>query len=248
MTLTSEERLRYQRQLIMPEIGAEGQERLKRAKVFLCGLGGLGSVSAYYLVAAGIGHLRVVDMDVVELQNLNRQILHGQDDVGIPKIDSAKYKLERFNGAVQIDTFHKELREENALDLVGDSELIIDATDNLKTRKILNRVSLNKGIPLILGGVEGFNGMVTTCIPGESPCFECIFPSDQSNDKTIGVLGPVPGFVASVQSLEAIKVILGRGKPLKGRLLLISGADMTFKEIKVDKNPECPVCSQWGSK
>ena len=170
--LSAEELIRYQRQLIIPQIGDGGQKKLKGAKVFLSGLGGLGSISAYYLAAAGIGHLKIVDRDDVETQNLNRQIIHWTNDVGRPKVESAMEKLRHLIPGVHIESVQEELREQNALDLVGDCSLIIDATDNFETRKILNRASVDKNIPFICGGVDCFNGMVTIFIPGKSPCLE----------------------------------------------------------------------------
>jgi len=242
-SLSSEESTRYHRQIIIPEIGQQGQIKLKNASVFLSGLGGLGSVSAYYLVAAGIGHLRLVDRDRVELGNLNRQILHWTDDINRPKTDSAIEKLCRLNPECRIEAFHEEIREDNVLDLIGDCSLIVDGTDNVRTRKVLNRASLQKGIPFIVGGVEGLSGMATTLIPDQTPCFECIFPLTASQQRVPGVLGPLPGLVASIQVLEAVKLILGISGILKCRLLLIQGAEMHFKTINVERNPDCDVCN-----
>ncbi len=240
---SSDQRLRrYQRQTSLPEVGREGQVKLRDAKVFVAGLGGLGSVCAYYLVAAGVGHLRIVDKDVVELENLNRQILHWTEDVGKTKIDSALDKLGRLNPDCRIEALKEEVRAGNAGDLIGDSSVILDGTDNLETRKVLNRVSLEKGVPFVFGGVDGLEGMVSTLVPGRSPCLECLFPAPPPPKRTPGILGPLPGLVASIQSLEALKLILGLGDLLKGRILYIRGAPMTFREIVVEQNPDCAVC------
>jgi adenylyltransferase/sulfurtransferase len=241
-SLSPEEYARYNRQIILPEIGPTGQDKLKKAKVFISGLGGLGSVIAYYVVAAGVGYVRLVDRDEVEMDNLNRQILHWTDDIGKNKTDSAIDKLKRLNPNCELDAFFEEVREDNIIDLIGDCRYIADGTDNLETRRILNIASVMKGIPFVLGGVEGFNGMTTTFVPNETPCLECLFPHQESANKAMGVLGPVPGLVASIQVLEIIKLILNIETLLKGRLLHIRGTDMTFKSIKVERNPDCEIC------
>ena len=243
LNLSSDEWTRYGGQVILPEIGREGQKKLKGARIFLAGLGGLGSISAYYMVAAGVGFIKIVDMDRVDLENLNRQIIHRTPDVGRPKTESAMEKLRELNPHCQIQAAQEEIRDENVMDLIEDCMIILDATDSLEARKALNRASIRNGIPFIYGGVGGFNGMVTTLIPGETPCMECLFPQEPVKRERIGILGPVPGLVASIQSLEAIKIILGMGGLLKHKLLFIRGIDMTFKEIQLERNPDCRVCS-----
>ena len=233
---------RYQRQTCLPEVGREGQLKLRDAKVFVAGLGGLGSVSVTYLVAAGVGHVRIVDKDVVEPENLNRQILHWTEDIGKTKIDSAADKLGRLNPDCRIETFKEEVRAENAGDLISDSSVILDGTDNLETRLVLNRVSVEKGVPFVFGGVEGLDGMISTFVPGRSPCLACLFPGPPPRKRMPGILGPLPGLVASIQSLEALKVILGLDGLLRGRVLYIRGGPLTFKEILVERNPDCTVC------
>ncbi len=238
---------RYKRQIMMPEIGLSGQERLRAATVFVGGLGGLGSIIANYLVAAGIGSVRIADKDRVEESNLNRQILHWTEDTGALKSSSAEKKLRKLNPECAITAFAKEIREDTVMDLVGDASVIVDGMDNLPSRKVLNRTSLKKGIPYIFGGVEGFNGMVTTFIPGETPCLECLFPFPASFEKKeLGIIGPVAGLVASIQALETIKILLGLSGLLSGRLLRIEGAPMRFREIKMEKNSECGVCGSYG--
>jgi len=242
MSLSHEEKVRYHRQIIMPEIQAGGQNKLKQARVFLAGLGGLGSISASYLVAGGIGHIRIADGDRVTLGNLNRQILHWTDDIGRAKADSSSEKLKRLNPNCHIESINEFVGEVNAPELIGDCTVIMDGTDNLETRKILNRVSVNKKIPLIFGGVEGLNGMVTTFLPGETGCLECLFPFQESRKKTAGVIGPLPGMVAAIQVLEAIKLILGMDGLLTSTLLHIDGADLSFTPVKIERNPDCIVC------
>ncbi len=207
--------------------------------MFVAGLGGLGSVSAYYLTAAGVGYLKMVDRDIVEMTNLNRQILHRTEDIGIPKAESAINKLKALNPSIHIETYRDEIRDDTVEGLVGDCSIIIDAMDNLNTRRILNRYSLKKGIPFIYGGVEIFSGMITTFVPGETPCFECIFSGVKEIEEVKGIIGPVPGVIGS---LQAIKIILGLDGLLKGRLLFFTGLDMVFKEIKIEQNPHCVVC------
>jgi molybdopterin-synthase adenylyltransferase len=240
--LTSEEAIRYNRQLILPEIGPQGQTKLKQARVLIAGVGGLGSVSAYYLTAAGIGSIRIADRDSVEAGNLNRQILHGTGDIGKPKTQSALQKLKNLNPDCDIEPFQKIISDETVLDMVAGCTVILDGTDNLKTRKILNRAAMLIGIPFIYGGVDGFCGMATTIIPGRTPCLECLFPLDNERNEPIGIIGPVPGVIASIQSLEAIKLILGIGGLLTNKLLVFNGMDMTFRNIEMEKNPDCPVC------
>ncbi len=243
-SLSSEEHIRYDRQLIIPEIGIRGQEELKNAKVFIAGAGGLGSLSAYYMAAVGIGCLKIVDRDIVSLSNLNRQILHQTGDVGRPKTASAMEKLRALNPCCHIEAVQKKIREETVMELIGDCQLILDATDNIETRKVLNKAHISKRIPFVHGGINGLNGMVTTFVPNETPCFECLFPQKTSRKHKVGALGPMAGLIASIQSLEAVKVILGMEGTLKGRLLYIQTADMRFREIKVERNPECKVCNR----
>ena len=199
-TLPSEEALRYHRQIILPEIGEEGQTKLRKARVFLAGVGGLGSVSAYYLAAAGIGRLRLVDKDRVELGNLNRQMLHFSDNIGDAKAYSARDKLRRLNPHCRIEALHEEITWDNGEEMVGNADLIMDGADNVETRRILNRVSLKKRIPFVFGGVDGLTGMATTFIPGKTPCFECLFPDEMPSKGPPGVLGPLPGIIAGIQA------------------------------------------------
>jgi len=240
--LSAEEMQRYSRQMIIPAIGRTGQERLKKARVCIAGAGGLGSVSAYYLAAAGVGRIRIVDCDRVELSNLNRQILHFTDDVGEPKVLSAMDKLERLNPHCRVEAIQTNIHEGNVFEVIGDCQVIIDALDNIRTRRALNLASVRSQIPLIYGGVEAFSGMVSTFISGKTPCFECLFSHICEEEKTKGVLGVLPALIGSIQALEAIRIILGDPPGLAGTLLYFSGTNMSFQNIAVEKNPLCPVC------
>ncbi len=241
--LSPEEALRYQRQMMLPQIGEEGQKRLQRSRVFLAGLGGLGSISAYYLAAAGVGHLRAVDKDRVELGNLNRQLLHFTDDIGDEKSESARRKLNRLNPHCRVEVLNDTICEDNVDLLVGDAHVIVDGMDNLKTRKVLNRASLKKGIPFVFGGVDGLTGMATTFVPGKTPCFECLFPKGTPDKGPPGVLGPLPGIIGALQALAAINFLVGISHGLlMGRMLYVDGATMNFKTIEMGRNSRCRVC------
>jgi adenylyltransferase/sulfurtransferase len=246
MEFTREELSRYERQMTIPGFGLEGQRKLKGARVFIAGIGGLGSISSYYLAAAGVGHLKIVDRDRVDYSNLNRQIIHWVRNIGDYKSASASAKLLEFNPDCEIDAVREEIREDNCESLVGDCSVIVDAMDNMPARKMLNAVSVKKSVPYIYGGVHQLDGMVSTFIPGKTPCLECVFPGTVSAPATdpSGILGPVPGVVASIQSIEVVKILLGMETTLAGRLLCFCGADMTFREFKIKPDPECPVCGK----
>ncbi len=246
MEFTQEELLRYNRQIIIPRIGEEGQKKIKRAKVFVAGIGGLGSISSYYLTAAGIGHLKIVDRDKVDYGNLNRQIIHWTEDIGQPKPVSANRKLKNLNPNCTIEAVLDEITEDNCLTLIGDCSIIVDATDNMETRRLLNIASVRKRIPYIYGGVHELDGMATTFIPGKTPCLECVFPFSRSETTATppGILGPVPGVISCIQAIEAVKIVLDLPGLLAGRLLCFSGSDMTFREFKIVVNPDCAVCGR----
>ncbi len=246
MEFTQEESLRYNRQMIIPEFGEEGQKKIRNARVFVAGIGGLGSISSNYLTAAGVGQLRIIDRDKVDYGNLNRQIIHWTDDIGEWKSVSAHKKLKNLNPHCSIEAVREEITEDNCAELIGDCSIIVDATDNMKTRRLLNIASVRKRIPYIYGGVHELDGMATTFMPGKTACLECIFPysPDESVAAPPGILGPVPGVIASIQSIEAIKIILGLPGLMTGRLLCFCGYDMTFREFKIGRNSECPVCGE----
>lgn len=241
---SAEEMERYSRQMMIPSVGREGQERLRAAKVCIAGAGGLGSVSAYYLAAAGVGRIRIVDRDRVELSNLNRQILHFTGDLGEPKVLSALDKLERLNPYCRVEAVETDINEGNVFELIGGCQVVIDALDNIRTRRALNLASVRSRIPLVYGGVEAFSGMASTFVSGETPCFECLFSHISEEERTRGVVGPLPAIIGSIQALEAMKILLGERPSLAGTLLYFSGTNMTFQNITVERNTLCPVCGR----
>lgn len=242
--LSEEEKIRYRRQLSMPEIGAGGQQHLKQASVMIAGLGGLGSISAYYMAAAGVGHLKLADSDQVAGHNLNRQILHSTVDIGRPKTDSAREKLKALNPWCLIEPMAERIADDTVEAMVGGCDLIIDGTDNIGTRRVLNRAAQEACIPFIFGGVNGFDGMLTTFIPGRSACLECIFPGQKRRPpEEIGVIGPAAGVIACLQCVEAVKILTGNGADLSGTLVRFHGRGMRMEKTAVDPDPDCPVCS-----
>jgi molybdopterin/thiamine biosynthesis adenylyltransferase len=250
--LTSEEEARYARQIVIPQIGKDGQEKLKSSKVLIVGAGGLGSPSAMYLACAGVGTLGIVDEDTVGISNLQRQILHSSDRLGMKKVESAKQTLGRLNPHVHVEAYDTRLAGECAEDIIAGYDLVVDAVDNLRTRYIVNDTCQKLGKPLIEAGVMHFDGMILTILPGKGPCFRCVFPSPPPEDvartpREMGILGPVPGIIGCMQAVEALKVLLDVGNPLVGRLLLFSGLDMTWNEVKVLKDPDCAACSKESS-
>jgi len=240
--LTKEELERYARQIILHGFGKAGQEKLKKAKVFLAGVGGLGSPAAIYLAVAGIGTLRIADHDKVELSNLNRQILQWQADIGKNKVKSAAEKLHSFNPNIKIETTSETINEKNVLKLVGDSDIIVDAMDNLPTRYILNRAAVEKKIPLFHGAVYGFEGRVMTVLPGKSACLNCLFHGVEMPAEKVPVIGVTPGIIGCIQATEVIKCITGQGELLTNRLLTYDGLQMKFNEFKINRDPHCEVC------
>ena len=245
--LTEYDLLRYRRQIYYPYLGEEGQEKLRNAHVVIAGVGGLGSPNALYLAAAGIGHLTLIDRDVVSLSNLNRQILHYDQDIGREKVLSGADKLRLLNPTVQVTTVMKQIDEGNAADLIAGAQVVMDGMDNFETRLILNRACVRLGIPFIHGGVHSLMGEVTTIIPGKTPCFACLCQDIPEQEEEIPVLGPLPGMIACVQVMEAIKYLAGFGTLLAGRMLFIDGSDMTFSTINIEKAKQCPVCGEKSS-
>lgn len=239
--LTPSEIERYDRQIMIGEIGQEGQEKLKRSRVFIAGAGGLGSPIASYLTAAGIGMIRMIDHDQVALSNLNRQILHWEEDIGRKKVDSAKKKLKNLNSAVEIETIGETITEDNVSQLVDGCDVIVDAMDNLPTRYILNRCAIEKNIPFFHGAVNGFEGRVMTIIPGETACLRCMYRGPVPQEK-FPVIGVAPAVIGCIQATEVIKYLVGIGKLLINRLLLYNGLEVTFSEFTVNKNPNCDHC------
>jgi adenylyltransferase/sulfurtransferase len=239
--LTSEERERYDRQIMIREIGEAGQEKLKRARVAIAGVGGIGSPVALYLTAAGIGKIRMIDHDHVTLSNLNRQVLHWEDDIGKKKVDSARTKLRQLNRAVEIETIPETLTEENVSRLVEGCDAIVDAMDNLPTRYLLNRCAIKNRIPFFHGAVHGFEGRALTILPGKTACLRCMFRGPVPQEK-FPVIGVVPAMIGSIQATEVIKYFTGIGELLTNRLLIYDGLRVVFNEFAVKRNPECDHC------
>ncbi len=246
-TLSNDEILRYSRHLIMPEVGMEGQQKLKAARVLCIGAGGLGSPLALYLGAAGVGTLGLVDFDVVDYTNLQRQIIHTTADVGRKKLDSAADKLKAINPFLNIRPFETKLTSENALEIFVDFDIIADGTDNFPTRYLVNDACVLTGKPNVYGSIFRFEGQASVFATNEGPCYRCLYPEPPPPGLVPscaegGVLGILPGLVGVMQATEVIKLILGQGEPLIGRLLLIDALAMKFRELKLRKNPDCPVC------
>jgi molybdopterin/thiamine biosynthesis adenylyltransferase/rhodanese-related sulfurtransferase len=249
VTLSKEEVLRYSRHLIMPEVGMEGQLKLKAAKVLCIGTGGLGAPLGLYLAAAGVGRLGLVDFDSVDLTNLQRQILFSTTDVGRPKIEAAADRLRTMNPDIQIDTFETQLTSANALDIMKDYDIIVDGTDNFPTRYLVNDACILLGKPNVYGSIFRFEGQATVFGYPGGPCYRCLYPEPPPPGLVPscaegGVLGVLPGIVGSIQAAETLKLIIGKGEPLVGRLLLFDALAMRFRELKLRKNPECPVCGE----
>ena len=245
--LTPSEQDRYDRQIMIGEIGQEGQGKLKRSRVVIAGSGGLGSPIAIYLTAAGIGMIRLIDHDRVALSNLNSQILHWEEDVGRKKVDSAKTKLRNLNSTVEIQAIAETITEENVSELVGGCDAIVDAMDNLPTRYILNRCAVQKNIPFIHGAVNGFEGRVMTVIPGETACLRCMHRGLVPQEK-FPVIGVAPAVIGSIQATEVIKYLVGIGNLLTNRLLIYDGLRATFSEFRLNKNPNCDHCGSLAGK
>src|SRR6516162_1637953 len=246
-TLTNDEVLRYSRHLIMPEVGMTGQQKLKAARVLCIGAGGLGSPLALYLTAAGVGTLGLVDFDVVDSTNLQRQIIHTTSDVGRPKLDSAAEKLTAMNPYINIRKFETRLTSANALDLFREFDVVADGTDNFPTRYLVNDACVLAGKPNVYASIFRFEGQASVFATAEGPCYRCLYPEPPPPGLVPscaegGVLGILPGLLGVIQATEVIKLVLGKGNPLIGRLLLVDALGMRFRELKLRKNPECPVC------
>jgi molybdopterin/thiamine biosynthesis adenylyltransferase/rhodanese-related sulfurtransferase len=245
--LTTDDLSRYSRHLILPEVGMEGQQRLKAARVLCVGTGGLGSPLAFYLAAAGIGTLGLVDFDVVDASNLQRQIIHSTKDIGRKKLDSAEEKLLALNPALNVVKHETMLTSANALDILKDYDIVADGTDNFPTRYLVNDACVLLGKPNVYGSIFRFEGQASVFATEQGPCYRCLYPEPPPPGLVPscaegGVLGILPGLLGVIQATEAIKLILGKGESLVGRLLLVDALNMRFRELKLRKNPECPVC------
>ena len=249
VTLSKEEVMRYSRHLIMPEVGMEGQLKIKQAKVLCIGTGGLGAPLGLYLAAAGVGRIGLVDFDVVDTTNLQRQVLFGTSDVGRPKTEAAAERLRNLNPDIRIDTFETQLTSANALELFKDYDIIVDGTDNFPTRYLVNDACVITGKPNVYGSIFRFEGQITVFGYPGGPCYRCLYPEPPPPGLVPscaegGVLGVLPGIVGTIQAAETLKLIIGKGEPLIGRLLLFDALAMKFRELKLRKNPECPVCGE----
>ncbi|MCI0455618.1 MAG: molybdopterin-synthase adenylyltransferase MoeB [Gemmataceae bacterium] len=245
--LSQDEILRYSRHLIMPEVGLDGQLKLKQAKVLLIGTGGLGAPLGLYLAAAGVGRIGLVDFDKVDFTNLQRQVTFGTRDVGRPKIEAARARLSDLNPEIEIVAHETKLTSDNALDLLRDYDIVVDGTDNFPTRYLVNDACVLLGKPNVYGSIFRFEGQATVFALPDGPCYRCLYPEPPPPGLVPscaegGVLGVLPGIVGAIQANETIKLILGSGEPLKGRLLLFDALQMRFRELRLRKNPGCPVC------
>ena len=244
--LTPEQVKRYSRHIIMPQVGSKGQRNLLDAKVLIIGAGGLGSPVAVYLALAGVGTIGIVDFDVVEISNLQRQILHRQGDIGKSKVLSAKQSLAEYNSDVKVVGHEAPLTSENAMEIISQYDIIINGADNFPARYLVNDAAYLSGKPLVDGSILIFDGQASVFIPGQG-CYRCLFPSPPPpgvvpSCAEAGVLGALPGMVGSIQAVETMKLILGIGEPLVGRLLLIDALSMDFRTVKLRRNPQCPLC------
>jgi adenylyltransferase/sulfurtransferase len=247
ITLSQNEVARYSRHLIMPEVGMDGQKRLKASSVLLIGAGGLGSPLGLYLAAAGIGRVGLVDFDVVDFSNLQRQVLHGTPDVGRPKLQSARERLHAINPEVRLDLYETRLTSANALSILQPYDIVIDGTDNFPTRYLVNDACVLLKKPNVYGSIFRFDGQASVFYPPHGPCYRCLYPEPPPPGEVPscaegGVLGILPGLVGCIQATEAVKLLLGKGEPLIGRLLLYDALQMSFREFRVRRNPKCPVC------
>jgi adenylyltransferase/sulfurtransferase len=250
VTFTEDQVRRYARHVILPGIGGDGQRRLMEAKVLVIGAGGLGSPAAMYLAAAGVGTLGLVDFDTVELSNLQRQLLHDTDDVGRPKVDSARDRLNELNPNVEVVAHRTLLSSENAFDVLGDYDVVVDGTDNFPVRYLVNDATQMLGKPLVYGSIYQWEGQASVFMPGrDAPCYRCLFPEPPPPGTVPscaegGVFGVLPGIIGSVQAVEAIKLVLGVGEPLVGKLLIYDALSNEFTTVKLRWDPDCPVCGK----
>jgi molybdopterin/thiamine biosynthesis adenylyltransferase/rhodanese-related sulfurtransferase len=248
VTLSKDQKRRYSRHTLLPEVGEEGQARLLDSKVLLVGAGGLGSPAALYLAAAGVGTLGIVDFDVVDESNLQRQILHNFERIGVAKVESARETLQALNPDVKIEPYMERLSADNVLDIMSGYDVVVDGGDNFPTRYLVNDASLHLRIPVVHGAIFRFEGQASVFHPYEGPCYRCLFPQPPPPELApscaeAGVLGVLPGIVGSIEAMEAIKLILGIGEPLVGKLLTYDALTQEFRQLKLRRNPDCPACS-----
>jgi adenylyltransferase/sulfurtransferase len=244
---TPEQLIRYSRHFLLPEVGEDGQAKLLQAKVLIVGAGGLGSPSAYYLAAAGVGTIGIIDNDVVDISNLQRQILHANDRVGVPKVESAKKTLEGLNPDVKVVPYQAKLTSENIMEIIKDYDLVVDGCDNFPTRYLVNDACVLTGKPNVHGSIFQFEGQATVFYPGQGPCYRCLYPEPPPAEMApscaeAGVLGVLPGLIGVIEALEAVKLILGKGDTLVGRLLHFNTLTMEINTLKLRRDPNCPMC------
>ena len=244
---TPEQLIRYSRHFLLPEVGEDGQAKLLQARVLMVGAGGLGSPSAYYLAAAGVGTIGIIDNDVVDISNLQRQILHANDRVGMPKVESAKKTLEGLNPDVKVIPYQAKLTSENIMELLKEYDLVVDGCDNFPTRYLVNDACVLAGKPNVHGSIFQFEGQATVFYPGKGPCYRCLYPEPPPAEMApscaeAGVLGVLPGLIGTIEALEAIKIILGKGDSLIGRLLCFNTLTMEINDLKLRRDPNCPMC------
>lgn len=248
MKLRDDQLRRYSRHLLLPEIGAIGQAKLLEAKVFMVGAGGLGSAVGYYLSAAGVGTIAIIDDDEVDLSNLQRQIAHSTADIGLPKVESARKTFEDLNPDVNVIPIRERLTKHNILTLIKDYDLIVDCSDNYATRFLVNDACVMAEKPLVTGAVFKFEGQLTVVIPGEGPCYRCLFeeppPGILPSPQGVGLLGVIPGVIGTLQAAETLKLITGAGHTMKGELLIYDALAPSFRKVRIPKNPACPVCGE----
>ncbi len=249
MDFTEEQLQRYSRHIILPEVGGKGQKKISDAKVFIIGAGGLGCPVGYYLSAAGVGTIAFIDNDNVELSNLQRQIAHSMKTLGMNKADSAKKTFEALNSDVNVIAIKDRINNKNILDLIKNYDIIVDGSDNFPTRYLINDACVMLKKPLVSGAILRFEGQVTTILPGEGPCYRCLFedpppPGLVPSCQEAGVLGVLPGVIGALQATEVLKLILGKGKPLIGQLLIYDALETNFRKVKIPKNPDCAICGK----
>ena len=249
LSLSNEQIERYSRHIILPDVGGGGQKKLLSSRVLLLGMGGLGSPAALYLAAAGIGKMGLVDFDTVELSNLQRQIIHTTNDLGKSKVRSARETIQAINPDVRVQEHKERLSVDNVMEIISHYDLVVDGTDNFPTRFLLNDACVMAGKPIVYGAIFRFEGQVSVFDPDQGPCYRCLIPEmpppgSVPRCQEAGVLGILPGIIGALQATEAIKLVLGVGKPLIGRLLLFDALDMELSEMKLSKNPKCPACGE----
>jgi len=250
MDFTDEQIHRYSRHIILPEVGGKGQKKLLQAKVLIIGAGGLGCPVGYYLSAAGVGNIGIIDNDTIELSNLQRQIAHNTERLGMSKADSAKMTFEALNPDVSVNAIKERINKDNIMDIIKEYDIVVDGSDNFPTRYLINDACVIMGKPLVSGAILRFEGQLTTILPRNGHCYRCIFeepppPGLVPSCQEAGVMGALPGIIGALQAMEVLKLIIGMGSPLKNSLLIYNALNTSFRKVKVPRNPQCPVCGDF---